>query len=188
MFLALMEREFGRRYEFDQIVSYDLGKSLDLSKEELDEFMVTAHRTEALMSIEPMEGALDVVTAWSDAGYRVEVVTGRPTATAEVSKMWLEEAAIPHHDLIFVDKYAWNDNVFAGNSAIPLEDLTERSFCLVVEDSASVASRLSGLIEAPVVLIDKPWNRRVSFDTRSESGRVTRCADWSEISQQFGSP
>ena len=183
-----MEREFGRRYEFNDIVSYDLGKSLDLSKDELDEFMVSAHRSEALMSIEPMEGALEVVEAWSEAGYRVEVVTGRPTATAGVSRMWLEQMEIPHHELIFVDKYAWNDNVFAGNSAIPLEELSDRGFCLVVEDSASVAARLTGLIEAPVVLIDKPWNRRTDFDTDSPQSRVTRCLDWPEISRRFGSP
>lgn len=188
MFLALFEKEFGRRIEYDEVVSYDLGRSLDLTPEQLDEFMIAAHDEEALMSIEPIEGALDTLVGWAESGYTIDVVTGRPTETDAVSQQWLDRVGVPHEHLTFVDKYGWKDSVFARNSAIPLAQLPRAQYCLVVEDSAAVASRMVDLVEAPVVLIDKPWNRSLPIEVEHQPGRVTRCKDWREIGQRFRSP
>ena len=188
MFLDLLEREFDRRVEYEAIVAYDLGRSLDLNQDELDEFMVAVHRSEALLSIKPMQGAIDALEVWVEAGYTIEVVTGRPTVTAEVSQEWLNTAGVPHDALTFVDKYAWKENVFTGNSALPLHELPESGYCLAVEDSASVASRLATHMDAAVVLIDKPWNRDELVENDHEEGRITRCMDWEDISERFCLP
>lgn len=188
MFLALFERRFGRRIDYDDVVFYDLGRSLDLTPEQLDEFMVAAHDEEALLSIEPIEGALEMLGKWAEVGYTIDVVTGRPTETDGVSQQWLDRFGVPHHHLTFVDKYGWKDSVFARNSAIPLTELPRADYCLVVEDSAAVASRMVELVDAPVVLVDKPWNRELRIETEHAPGRVTRCSDWDDIGQRFRSP
>lgn len=188
MFLDLMEVEFGRQIEYESIVSYDLGRSLDLSPDQLDAFMVSAHRSEVLLSIEPIEHAIEVLDHWANAGYTIDVVTGRPTLTSEITRQWLENRGVPYDSLTFVDKYSWKESVFSGNSAVPLETVAESGFCLAVEDSASVASRLAGLIDTPVVLIDKPWNRLERIEHDHPPGRVSRCVDWQEISERFRAP
>ena len=188
MFLELFEREFGRRIEYEEIVSFDLGRSLDLGPEQLDDFMIAAHRSDELMSIVPIEGAIEALRMWSQAGYAIEVVTGRPPVTAEVSRQWLDRFGVPYDALTFVDKYSWKDSVFEGNTAVPLDHLPRSQYCLAIEDSASVATRLAGFIEAPVVLIDKPWNRSLRIERDHRPGRVTRCENWQEICERFQSP
>ncbi len=188
MFLDLLEREFGRRVEFEEIVSYDLGQSLDLSQDELDDFMLTAHRSEALLSIVPMEGAVEALEYWAGEGYSIEVVTGRPTVTERDSREWLDVAGVPHDSLTFVDKYSWKESVFAGDSALPMHELAKTDYCLAVEDSASVASRLATIMDTSVVLIDKPWNRQEDDQNGRQLGRVTRCMDWEDISERFRLP
>ena len=188
MFLHLFEREFGRRVEYDEIVSYDLARSLDLHPEQLDDFMIAAHRTDELMSIVPIDGAIEALIMWSQSGYAIEVVTGRPPATEEVSRRWLDRVGVPYDALTFVDKYSWKDSVFAGSTAVPLDDLPTTQYCLAIEDSASVATRLAGFFEAPVVLMNKPWNRNLPIELDHRPGRVTRCEDWQEICERFESP
>ena len=188
MFLGLLERDFGRRIEFEAIVSYDLGRSLDLSRDELNEFMVTAHRSEALLSIAPMEGAIDTLDRWASEGYSIEIVTGRPTVTERDSREWLDAAGVPHDSLTFVDKYSWKESVFAGDPALPMHELAKTEYCLAVEDSASVASRLATIMDTPVVLIDKPWNREEENQDGQQLGSVTRCMDWEDISERFRLP
>lgn len=187
-FLEVLAREFGKRIEFEDIVDYDLGKSLDLEPEILAEFMRAVHRPRVLGGLSPIRGAIETVGDWVSRGYEVDVVTGRPEQTAEVSRGWLEAHRVPHRRLAFVDKYAWPGEVFQASEGTGLHELVGSGYRLAVEDSADVAERLAGLLEVPVVLLDRPWNRRLLEGSAEANGRIVRCRDWHEIRERFPAP
>lgn len=187
MFLEVLGRDFGRQIEFEQVVDYDLGESLNLSPIVLEEFMRAVHEPPALASIRPMPGAKEALTGWVEAGYEVEVVTGRPVVTREVSQRWLDAIQMPHHGLTFVKKYVWSKEMFSEDGAVPLSGMIDSGFRLIVEDSAEVAVRLAELLEAPIVLLDRPWNRHRT-DSQEAVGRIQRCGNWQEIKQRFPQP
>ena len=82
MFLAVLREEFGQVIEWDAIHDYDLGVSLGMDEARLTDFMHAVHRPEVLGAVKPIPGAREALEAWVDQGYEIEVVTGRPKATA----------------------------------------------------------------------------------------------------------
>lgn len=187
-FAKVFEQEHGRRVDLEEIESFDLGLSLGLSPESLDSFMKSVHRPEVLAEIEPMEGAIEALAAWVSRGYEVDVVTGRPPETEAVSRQWLADWDVPHHSLTFLDKYSWSDELFSGSRAISMAELARRPFSLVVEDSAEVARRVTDVLDAPVALLDRPWNRSSPKPEEEFEGRIFRCHDWQELSERFSQP
>ena len=187
-FLRVLESEFGKRVDWNEIHDYDLGVSLGLGEEELTEFMHAVHRPEVLASVVPMGGALAALAAWVEGGYDIEVVTGRPGATEGISRQWLRDHQIPHHSLIHVDKYAWEEELLGTSSGVPLGRLAGNGYRLAVEDSAEVAIRLSEILDAPVAVLDRPWNRRRLDEFGDAEGRIVRCESWAEIRERFPAP
>jgi uncharacterized HAD superfamily protein len=187
-FLSVLESDFGKRVEWDQLHDYDLGVSLGLDEKSLTEFMHAIHEPEVLASVEPIPGALAALERWIERGYEIEVVTGRPSSTEEISRNWLKNNEMPHHSLIHVDKYAWEEELMGTSSGVPLVRLADNGYCLAVEDSAEVAIHLTEIIDAPVVVLDRPWNRRKLDEHANTNGRIVRCESWAEIFERFPSP
>jgi uncharacterized HAD superfamily protein len=186
--LEVLTTQFGKQVEWEDIHDYDLGVSLGMDEAQLTRFMHAVHRPEVLASVEPMAGSLDVLTEWMAQGYQIEVVTGRPKATEDVSRQWLKAQAMPHHSLIHVDKYAWEEELLGTSAGVPLVQLAGNGYCLAVEDSAEVAIHLTEILDAPVVVLDRPWNRRPLDDHANLNGRIVRCDSWQEIFERFPSP
>lgn len=187
-FLSVLRTEFDKRVDWDHIHDYDLGVSLGLDEESLTQFMRAVHRPEILASVAPMAGAQEALESWIEQGYEIEVVTGRPSTTEEISRKWLKNNEMPHHSLIHVDKYAWEEELLGTSSGVPLMRLAGNGYCLAVEDSAEVALHLTELLEAPVVVLDRPWNRRKLDAYPNQEGRIMRCKSWQEICEQFPAP
>lgn len=188
VFLRVLEAEFGRRVEWDAVQDYDLGVSLGMDAGSLTEFMHAVHRPEVLAAVEPMPGSLEALESWSQQGYAIEVVTGRPKSTQEISRKWLTDNKIPHRSLIHVDKYAWEEKLLGTSTGVPLVRLAGNGYCLAVEDSAEVAIHLTEILAAPVVVLDRPWNRHKLDDYSNRDGRIVRCDSWQEIFDRFPSP
>ena len=186
-FVDLLRRDYGKEVDFEDIRWFDLSRSFDLDRNELNAFMKTAHSPEVLSTMAPVEGALPALTSWVEAGYEVEVVTGRPPATFEASQSWLEEAKMPHHGLTYADKYSRQGWVDAGPPMVPLSELAQGGFCVAIEDSADMARYLSEELEIPVLLIDRPWNRHLEQPSGT-NGRIHRCNGWQEIVDRFPQP
>ncbi len=110
-FLRVLNEEFGKQVAWDEVHDYDLGVSLGMEQSDLTEFMHAVHRPEVLGSVEPIPGARETLQAWAEQGYRIEVVTGGPQATQEISRQWLESRGMPYDDLLHVDKYAWEEEL-----------------------------------------------------------------------------
>jgi uncharacterized HAD superfamily protein len=175
-FLTILERDFAKKFTFEQLTDFDLGEACEITTEEREELYRIVHRGEELLSIPPIPGAIGVLEQWSAAGYEVAIVTGRPPDTYEASLQWLKKHAVPHGNILIVDKYGR----FApdGNRCISLEALRNHSFCWAVEDSPIMAMYLASHMKIPVALLDRPWNRK---DMHHEL--VSRHNDWIEIAR-----
>ncbi len=174
-FLALLQREFDRTVAFEDVRHFDLTRSFSMDREELDRFMERAHEPEILAAMEPMDGAAVTLRSWQDAGWEIEIVTGRPPRTRASTREWLQRQGMPYTRLTFVDKYGLSDVHPGFREAVPLEEFSQRRFALAVEDSAATAAFLAERAIAPVVLIDKPWNQDL------DSPAVKRVSGWAEL-------
>jgi uncharacterized HAD superfamily protein len=173
-FLVIVEREFGKRIDYEQLTNFDVGHSCGLRPEERDELYRIVHQPDELLRMEPLDGALPVLKRWQEEGFEIAIVTGRPPETYEPSTAWLDKHEVPFSSFTIVDKYSR----FAPDSttAISLEELAARRFCWAVEDSLPMAEYLAARMKVPVALIDCPWNR-----TDGAHAEVTRYACWSAI-------
>ncbi|MFQ5528649.1 MAG: bifunctional metallophosphatase/5'-nucleotidase [Thermoanaerobaculia bacterium] len=169
-FLVVLQREFGKDVRFEEIVDFDLGRSFDLPPDQLQRFMELAHEDDVLAGFQPLEDALETIAGWKSAGFEIEVVTGRPPETREASERWLEKHDVGCDDLIFVDKYGH------APGGVPLEEILDRDYAWVVEDSFNMAVRLATAGHS-VRLLDRPWNR---FPLASNLDLV-RCSGWPAV-------
>ncbi|HEX7227562.1 MAG TPA: HAD family hydrolase [Candidatus Binatia bacterium] len=175
-FLTILERNFGKRFSFEQLTDFDVGEACEITAGEREELYRIVHQGEELLNIPPIPGAIDVLEQWSAAGYKVAIVTGRPPDTYEPSVQWLKKHRVPHDGILIVDKYG--RFVPDGSRCISLEALMNHSFCWAVEDSPTMAMYLASQMKIPVALLDRPWNRK---DTNHDL--VSRHCDWIEIAR-----
>jgi uncharacterized HAD superfamily protein len=174
-FLVIVEREFGKRIAYEQLVNFDVGRSCGLASEERDELYRIVHRPEELLSMTPVKEAIAVLKQWDKQGFHIAIVTGRPPESSEVSREWLAKHRIAHSSFTVVDKYSRfkPDNT----KAISLAELSTRRFCWAVEDSLPMAQYLADELNVPVVLLDRPWNQ-----SDEKHVRIRRYRDWDDIS------
>ncbi len=187
-FTRLLAESFGKRVAVEEIHSFDLSKSFDLTADEIDRFMAEAHRPERLIEVEPMAGAVDVLDGWHARGCEIDVLTGRPPASSEVSRRWLDRHRVPHRKLYFVDKYKrYDETAWQGHGRVlQMSELDGDRYDLVIEDSLKTAAQLAESTTARILLMDKPWNRDTSALPESTVARMERCRDWSEVAAAFG--
>ena len=175
-FLAIVERDFGKKVTYEQLTNFDIGKSCGLRVDERDELYRIVHEPDELIKMAPIAEAIAVLNQWVKSGYEVAIVTGRPPAAYEPSLAWLTEHRVPHHSLTMVDKYLRFET--ENTVAIGLNELASRHYRWAVEDSLPMAQYLAGQMKVPVALIDRPWNR-----TDTELARVSRYHHWRAIAE-----
>lgn len=177
-FLTILEKNFNKKFDYDQITTFDLKKSFGLTDEEFTDFFELIHDPVEMIQHKPVEGAKALLDAWDQKGYQINILTGRPVSAQEISLEWLNKHEFKYHEFSIVNKYQRESSI--GASALTLEMLSELSFDLAIEDSGKMASFLSEQMDIPVVLLDRPWNRSFSFNEK-----VHRCRDWAEIKERF---
>ncbi len=184
----LLAEHHDRRVPYEQINHFDLGVSFGLDHEELERFLDRAHAPSALRAISIVDGATAALGQWSQLGYEIHLLTGRPPSTEAATRGWLADRDVPHESLSFVDKYGRASSRLEGPHVLGLDDVAAMKFCLVVEDSLEVAAYLVEALEIEVALMDHPWNRDTSGLPRHVRERLVRCRDWSEIMVRFPAP
>jgi uncharacterized HAD superfamily protein len=176
-FLAVVEREFGRRVAFEQLTDFDVGLACGLRPAERDALYRIVHEPDQLLQMSPVREAIALLGDWTDQGYEIAIVTGRPPASREASLAWLERHRVPHHSFTQVDKYGRFSRADAAAGALALETLAARRYCWAVEDSWPMARFLAERMQVPVALLDAPWNRAGPL------ANVQRFRDWSAIAR-----
>lgn len=180
-FLKILRREFNKSVNFEDVFSFDLKVSFNLTDSEYEHFFHRAHQPDVIMAFSPVEGAIEVLNKWTGLGYQVSIVTGRLTTAYEASLDWLAKHKVPYHSFIMVDKYSRKN--IDRNMAISMEAFSEMKFCLAMEDSAKMAQHLSQEMGIPVALIDRPWNR-----TPNLNHNIERYTSWFDILNDFPNP
>lgn len=173
-FLAIVEREFGKRVAYEQLTNFDIGHACNLQPAERNELYRIVHEDNELLNLEPIAEAITVLQNWAAADHEIAIVTGRPPQSLEVSLAWLARHRVPYQSFTMVDKYG--RFATANTMAISLDELRERQYCWAVEDSLPMAHYLAAQMAVPVALIDCPWNR-----SGADHANIARCADWAAI-------
>ncbi len=186
-FLQILAEVFDKEVAFEEITQFDLGVSFDLTPEELDRFLVEAHRPERLMEFEPVDGAVDVLSRWAGEGRTVDILTGRPPSSNDASRAWLKRHDFPHREVFFVDKYTrYDDAAWEGHGRVlTLDELHGDRYDVVVEDSLKTAVYLAENTSARVLLLDRPWNRGVQEISKSTLDRIERLDSWEDVSARL---
>lgn len=173
-YVEIIEREFGKRVDFEDITTFNLQKSFSLSDHEFDHFFRLVHEPEIILELTPFEGVINVLNNWAGLGYEISVVTGRLTSTYESSLEWLRLNNVPFDYFIMVDKYL--RQVVDKNIAVSLERFSRMEFIIAVEDSFDMARFLHQKMNTRVILFDRPWNR-----AENNIPGIRRCFTWGEI-------
>ncbi|MCP3940585.1 MAG: bifunctional metallophosphatase/5'-nucleotidase [Desulfobacteraceae bacterium] len=174
---GIVEQEFGKQVAFEQLLSFDLRASFGLTENEFYHFFDLIHQPDFLLGFEPVDGSVAALVNWATTGHCIEIVTGRPGSTRDVSLEWLEQHGVPFDSFTMVDKYNRPDN--DSGIAISKKELSQRSYDLAVEDSREMALFLAGTMGVPVALYDRPWNARPV-----DHEKVVRCVGWQDVDRQ----
>lgn len=179
--VCLAEQLFGRRIHFEDVLSFDLGRSFGLTPQEHGRLMEAAHRPELLESLDPVPGAAAALEGFAARGCRVAVVTGRPAWSNPSSLRWLERHRIRYSSFDSLDKYTRHGPDEASGHSLTLARLLELDLALAIEDSLEMAVLLAERSSARVALFDRPWNRDVREIPPATLARIARVRDWPEL-------
>lgn len=177
-FLRILERDFEKKVAYSQITTFDLQKSFGLSDAEYVRFFDCIHQPDEMMQHTPVAGSRETLRLWHENGYKISILTGRPLDSRDISLEWLNRYDICHDAFFIVNKYG--RDACEGKMSMSLKALEQCTFDLAVEDSGQMAQFLSETMGIQVALLDRPWNRSMSFNSN-----VHRCADWMEIKTRF---
>jgi len=172
--IEVLQQEFGRTADFEDLTTFDLQVSLGLTDTEFEHFFQVLHRPEVVLNYQPIKGAVEGLNHWADQGIKIAIVTGRSTSTYDASLEWLEHYNVSYDSFTMVNKYQREDS--DQSIAITLEELTQRKYSLAVEDSDKMAAFLSEEMGIQVALFDRPWNRNMK-----SNDKVTRYHSWDQL-------
>jgi len=175
---AVMEQEFGRQVRFEDLTCFDLKVSFQLTEKEYRHFFDRIHQPDMLMGFDPVPGAKEMLARWSDAGHRVDIVTGRPPSARQASLAWLDRQRIAFSEFIMVDKYNRSGEDHPG--VISKTQLMTLSYDLAVEDSLDTALFLAEQMGGTVLLYDRPWNARPV-----PHPKIIRVESWRQIAADW---
>jgi len=177
-FLRVLERDFNKKIAYSQIKTFDLQKSFGLSDDDYASFFDRIHQPHEMLQHTPVAGSRETLRLWHENGYKISILTGRPLHSRSVSLEWLNRHEVCHDAFFIVNKYG--RDVCEGEMSMSLKTLENQSFDFAVEDSGQMAQFLSETMNLKVALLDRPWNRSMSFNSN-----VHRCSDWMEIKTKF---
>ena len=172
--IHIAEKEFHKKVPFEELTSFDLKKSFDLTQGEYEYFLDLAHQPDEILSMEPIQEAIQALKQWMASGYEISIVTGRPTSTYDTTLAWLAHNHVPYHHFYMVNKYARPG--MDETIALPMQAFSEMKFQFAVEDSYDMAVYLAHSMDTRVLLYDRPWNRSTNHNRK-----IKRFRSWEEL-------
>ena len=176
-FTVIAERLFGKKVPYEEIRFFNLQDSFKLTDDEYEQILVEGHLPEVLLSFEETPGASKVINKWIDRGYEVDIITGRPYSTCEVSRRWLDNHGLSRVNLLFLNKYGRDLFYKKNDYNLELEDFYKMKFDYAIEDSPSAFRFFDHLPELKVMIYDRPWNQECELP----NDNYFRCLDWDFI-------
>jgi len=160
VFREELNRHYGKNIE--KIDQYDMTKVYDVAWDELHNFF-DQHMEYLFLKAEPMEGAVQTIGSWLDAGHEIVFITARKCGAEEtVTLKWLDNHRLPRDHVIFVGS---TSKTFA---------VREFELDIFVEDFMGNALEIAAM-GVPVLLLDAPYN------VGKVPTGVTRCHNWKDL-------
>lgn len=163
VFLTELNKFYGKNVAV--INNYDMSELFDVAWDDMDKFF--EENVESLFfDPRPMEGALETIQNWLQAGHEIIFITSRKKGREEkVTLEWFDRYEIPADKVIFTGGMS---KTFA---------VQEFGIDIFVEDYLGNALEIAAL-GIPVLLLDSPYNQG-----KLPRG-VIRCCKWKEIKCQ----
>lgn len=176
-FAGLVSEMFGKDIPYEAMRFFNLQKAFDLTDEQYARLLVRGHEPEVLLAFEETPGASAVIREWLGQGHDVSVITGRPFAAYEASRLWLDRHGLRDVPLYCLDKYGRENMIPDSGFSLTLEDYFGMKFDCAVEDSPLAFRFFNHLPEIRVMVFDRPWNR----ETELPGANYRRCRDWESV-------
>jgi hypothetical protein len=176
-FTGIAERLFGKKVPYEEVRFFNLQDSFKLTDDEYKQLMLEGHLPEVLLSFEETPGASKVINEWIDKGYEVDIITGRPYSSYEISRIWLDKHGLDRVRLLCLNKYGRDGLFKTSDFNLELEDYYRMKFDYAIEDSPIAFSFFDHLPELKVMVYDRPWNR----ECKLPNSNYFRCPDWEYI-------
>ena len=176
-FSDLVVDMFGKRVPYENMKSFDLKSSFDLSQDDYEKMMFEGHTPEVLLSIEETPGASEIINSWIDKGHEVSIITGRPSSAYEASRKWLDQHGLERVKLYCLNKYGRDSFIKNSDFNLELEDYYKMHFDYAIEDSPLAFKFFDHLPDLKVMVFDRPWNHEAELPGEN----FTRCTDWQMI-------
>lgn len=180
MFCRVADEMFGIRLPYERITDFNIQKSFSLSDEQFHALMFEVHEPQNLGTLEEIQGASDTLNSWVDAGHEVEIVTGRPFRTYDITRKWLDAHNLSRLKLIHVDKYGV-EKYYDTARGITLDEFYTYKYDYAVEDSPIALNHLEKINIGRAAVINRPWNKESKFPSEN----FVRCMNWKEVADQF---
>lgn len=176
-FTGIAERLFGKKVPYEEVRFFNLQDSFKLTDDEYKQLMIEGHLPEVLLSFEETPGASKVINEWIDKGYEVDIITGRPYSSYEISRIWLDKHGLDRVRLLCLNKYGRDGLFKTSDFNLELEDYYRMKFEYAIEDSPMAFNFFDHLPELKVMVYDRPWNR----ECKLPNSNYFRCPDWEYI-------
>ena len=181
-FAGLASSLFGKNVPYEQMRFFALDKTFSLTDGQFQQLMTEGHRPETLLAFEETPGASETLNSWTDRGYTVSVITGRPYSAYEPSREWLDRHGLERVRLYCFNKYGRDSFIKDSAFSLEPEDYYRLRFDYAVEDSPSAFRFFEHLPDLQVLVMDRPWNRDCVFPREG----YRRCFDWETIRRIVG--
>ena len=176
-FAGLALEMFGIDVPYERMRYFNLRKSFDLTDDQYDRLLIKGHEPDLLLSFEETPGASAAINEWMSRGHKVSVITGRPYASYEVSRVWLDRHGLDRVSLYCLDKYGRENFLKNSDFNLTLDDYYRMKFDYAVEDSPLAFRFFNHQPELKVMVFDRPWNREAVFPNNN----YRRYCDWESI-------
>lgn len=180
-YVEIVKHMFDLDTPYEHVKWFDLKRSFDLNDDQFKAMMTEAHLPKVLLTLEETPGAVATVRGWLKEGHEISVITGRPSASYEPSRQWLDEHGLGQAALYCVNKYGRDSFIKNSTFSIELEEYYKMHFDFAVEDSPAAFQHLKHLSDCRVAVIDRPWNQAAELPNE----KYKRCVNWEEIDRYF---
>ncbi len=155
-------RRFGVELPYEEQLTWGIKR---LKPEQLQVCIEETHNADAILSGDPYPGAVEVVSAWHDAGHFVHVTSHRADRCQAATAQWLEKIGLRYDEL-----YCSFDKVAR---------CVELEIDVLIDDSPLNLQRAldEGIVAATIV---HPWNEDLC-----ETEDVVCGADWAELARRL---
>jgi len=182
-FSGLVKKLYNLDIPYEKIKYFNLQKSFSLTDKEYEDMMIYAHKPEILLSYEESPGAISGIQTLMNKEHNVKIITGRPSASYEASRQWLDEHGLSNAELYCLNKYGRDTFIKGSSFTLELEDYYKMHFDYAIEDSPSAFKFFNHLKDLKVLVYDRPWNQTCDFPNEN----YQRCSNWQIILNKISS-